>query len=546
MVKISTTLPPKTEFKSFPFERKSIDEDQGIIIGYHSTYSNVDLQGDRVQKGAFSKTVTEGKSRMQTRGIIWPMLWMHSPDQPIGKVIDAQEDEKGLLITAQLDISMTGNEFNNPKAAMVFSGFKQSYVSEMSMGYIAIQKDYDKQGVRNLKECAIVESSACTTLFAANPEALVPASGVKSTLGDIETMDTKDINIEDMEIKGVCGNTSGPIGPRDEAWDGAKAKGQIFAAAEKDDGTISTSIAKKYFMYVDGDGSKKGDYSYPFWFVGDSPHICVGAVKAIVSAIGGARGASAPDGLKSKCETLYNRINNKYKDATPLTPPWKDADKGGNSMPERKDFNSLYQDAQAKDAYEDWCDLINALTGAMTQAFTIGDTPVDDMKDALTQFTTATLAWAEESQQAGLADYLSDQQCSSDAPYIPYNMRVGYMAREDKPDTKSGATFSSTSKAKLDEHVNGLKEVSKKLTSHAKDLEKKANSLTELYRSEGQGPAFATGSGDSGKSNVSQRQDQAMTSEREERRGPSSTPTREDQPEQSTEFTIDDLAAMLV
>lgn len=180
MIKNKPVLPPKTEFKSFQFERKSIDEDQGIVVGYLSTFGNVDLQGDRVQKGAFSKTVTEGKSRMQTRGMIWPALWFHNPEQPIGKVIDVEEDDKGLLITAQLDISMTGNEFNNPKAAMVFSGFKQSYISEMSMGYIAIQKDYDKQGIRNLKECAIVEASACTALFAANPEALVASSGVKS------------------------------------------------------------------------------------------------------------------------------------------------------------------------------------------------------------------------------------------------------------------------------------------------------------------------------------------------------------------------------
>src|SRR5947209_1354158 len=464
-----------------PFEVKSIDENQGIVTGYLSTFGNVDLQNDRFIKGAFKKTLQEGKARRDKgRKCLYPALWMHSPEQRIGCVIDAVEDEHGLLITAQLDISTNAQGIpNNQTATMVFSGFKSGFVDEMSMGYHAIQKDF-QGGVRNLKEVRLIEASAITALFAADPEALVPASGVKSTLGDTETMDTKDINIEDMEIKGVCGNTSGPIGPRDESWDGAKAKGQIFAAAEKDDGTISASIAKKYFMYMDGDGSKKGDYSYPFWYVGDSPHICVGAVKAVANAIQGARNAEAPTGLKSKVETLYNRINKKYSDATPLTPPWKDADKGGNSMPDRKDFNSLYQDAQAQSAYQSWCGLINSFTGAMIQAFTIGDEPVEDMKTALEQLGAAVIAWAETSQQNGLSDYLSDQQgYGQDTPYIPYSMRLGTMARDEKPDTKSGATFSSTSKAKLDEHVNGLKDVSKKLTSHAKDLEKKANSLTE-------------------------------------------------------------------
>jgi len=117
------------------------------------------------------------------------------------------------------------------------------------------------------------------------------------------------------------------------------------------------------------------------------------------------------------------------------------------------------------------------------------------------------------------------------------------MSRSDMPDTKAGATFSSTTKAKLDEHVNSLKDTSKKLAGHAKELEKKANSLTELYRSEGQGPAFTE---DTGKGNTSQQDSETKSNERDERRGPSSTPTREDQPEQTTEFTLDDLEAMLV
>ncbi|OLD63446.1 MAG: hypothetical protein AUF65_02280 [Chloroflexi bacterium 13_1_20CM_50_12] len=253
---------------------------------------------------------------------------------------------------------------------------------------------------------------------------------------------------------------------------------------------------------------------------------------------------SDEDAIKKKVETLYNRINKKYKDATPLTPPWKDSDKGGNSMPERKDFNSLYQDAQAQAAYQSWCGLINSFTGAMIQAFTIGDEPVADMKTALEQLSTAVTAWAETSQQNGLSDYLSDQQgYGQDTPYIPYSMRLGTMTRDEKHDTKAGATFSSTTKAKLDEHVSSLKDTSKKLAGHAKELEKKANDLTELYRSEGQGPAFAE---DTGKGNTSQQDSETKSNERDERRGPSSTPTREDQPEQTTEFTIDDLEAMLV
>jgi hypothetical protein len=55
----------------------------------------------------------------------------------------------------------------------------------MSMGYLPIQKEFNG-GVRNLKECAILEGSGVTMLFAANPEALVPASGVKNIMPDKE------------------------------------------------------------------------------------------------------------------------------------------------------------------------------------------------------------------------------------------------------------------------------------------------------------------------------------------------------------------------
>jgi HK97 family phage prohead protease len=551
--KIIVPRPP--EYKAISYQVKATDDKRGIVEGFLNVIGNVDDGDDRTMSGAFKKTLNDSYAHKSAQSLeyLWPYLWSHDPDEPpIGGIFDADEvkakgnDPAGLFIKTQLILDIT-------RARDVYACFKgdtsNTGLLKQSMGYKTIRYEYVNEkgkNIRNLLEVAVWEGSA--VVFPMNDLSVV--TSVKSRSHVVpELPEQGDIAVKAMEIKGVCGNTSGTIGPRDEAWDGAKAKGQIWDAAVGDDGTISTSIAKKYFMYCDGDGSKKGDFSYPFWYVGDGPHICVGAVKAIANAVQGARDASPPDGLKSKVEKLYNRINKKYGDATPLVPPWKDGDKRGNSMSDRKDFNALYQDAQAADAYEDWSDLINAFTGAMTQAFTIGDTPGDDMKAALDQFGPAVLAWTEASQKAGLTEYLTDQQggCIGDSPYIPYSMRMGCMSQNNKPDTKSGATFSAATQEKLDEHVKGLKDMSKTLTSHAKDLDTKANDLTELYRSEGQGPAFASDSSDTGKGNATQRQDsESKTSQREERRGPSSTPTREEQPEQSTEFTLDDLEALLV
>ncbi len=190
-------LPPNTEFKTFRFELKSVDEEQGIIKGYLSTFGNVDSQDDCVIKGAFKKTIADAKARMaKGRKYLWPILWMHDPEQPLGGYIDAEEDDHGLLVTAQLDIST--NTFGipkNPQAVLVFSGFKTGYIDEQSMGYNAIAKEYVGR-VRNLKECRIVEGSAVTMNFAANDQAITPASGVKTGSQEKEKsmQQTKDFN----------------------------------------------------------------------------------------------------------------------------------------------------------------------------------------------------------------------------------------------------------------------------------------------------------------------------------------------------------------
>ncbi len=180
------------EYKRFHFELKSVDEDQGIIEGYLSTFGNVDSGKDRVVKGAFKKTLTEAKSRMANQGkqLLWAVLWMHTPEQPLGKVLDAYEDTKGLYVKFWLDISMNAQGIpNNPLATMVFSGYKNGYIDSQSMGYKAIQKDYDGEGVRNLKEIQVWELSCVTSLFAMNDEAVV--TDVKTAKGKTQMPDTE-------------------------------------------------------------------------------------------------------------------------------------------------------------------------------------------------------------------------------------------------------------------------------------------------------------------------------------------------------------------
>lgn len=80
--------------------------DGGTVTGYASTWTDVpDCYGDVVAKGAFAKTL-ERWSALNAEGRYIPLLYGHNTDDPkhnIGRVVAAEEDDRGLLVTAELD-----------------------------------------------------------------------------------------------------------------------------------------------------------------------------------------------------------------------------------------------------------------------------------------------------------------------------------------------------------------------------------------------------------------------------------------------------------
>lgn len=256
------------------FQVKAVDDDKGIIQAYASKFDNTDEYNDVVLSGSYKRTLSN--QRKSNRPYLYTYLFQHDPSSIIGGVKDADEDNIGLLYQAQcnMDTQLGRETYSNAKMGVLY---------QSSIGYDVPQGGAEyKEGIRYLKEIRLWEISLVT--FAANPEATVV--DVKTYPYEIQSKAASD----KMETKGVCGNTSGAIGPRDEAWDGSKAEKQIWAVAAKEDGTIDVALCKKYFMSLNGDPQKKGSWGLPFWYVGDNPHICVGAVKAIAGWLQGARG----------------------------------------------------------------------------------------------------------------------------------------------------------------------------------------------------------------------------------------------------------------
>lgn len=111
--------------------KSELKEDGGIVKGYASTFDrDPDAYGDVVAKGAFADSLARWKA-LNADGKYIPLLWGHDTDDPksnIGRVIEAQEDERGLLITAEFDE-------NNEKAQYVRKLVKEGRVYQFSFAY---------------------------------------------------------------------------------------------------------------------------------------------------------------------------------------------------------------------------------------------------------------------------------------------------------------------------------------------------------------------------------------------------------------------------
>ena len=168
------------EVKSYDFELKSLSE-AGQFEGLLSVYNVVDLGGDLIEPGAFTKTLQE-----QT---FIPCRWEHQ--HPIGKMLVKGVPE-GLWIEGQLvmDIAPGGGPAV-PKAYEAYALMKAGVVKGLSIGYRTIKKGM-KDGIRHLKELALLEGSIVT--FPMNP--LAQITGVKSadfteTLSWVRTLAAK-------------------------------------------------------------------------------------------------------------------------------------------------------------------------------------------------------------------------------------------------------------------------------------------------------------------------------------------------------------------
>lgn len=155
----------------------------GQFSAYVSVFGNVDSYGDVVQPGAFADTLSQWKAS----GNPIPLLWGHDMADPfsnIGGVTTAEEDAKGLKVTAQLDL-------DNPKSQQVYRLLKGRRVNQMSFAYDVLAgapaKDEERGEFYSLDKLKLYEVSVVpiganqeTEVLAVKANADALASGVKA------------------------------------------------------------------------------------------------------------------------------------------------------------------------------------------------------------------------------------------------------------------------------------------------------------------------------------------------------------------------------
>lgn len=117
------------------------------FAGYAAIFRKRDSGGDTILPGAFKASL----DRRLAEGLRLPLLWQHRPDQQIGWIDVAGEDERGLRVVA----SVTATDSAAARA------LKDGAVDGLSFGY-RVRQGRTSAGGRELHDLDITEVSLVT------------------------------------------------------------------------------------------------------------------------------------------------------------------------------------------------------------------------------------------------------------------------------------------------------------------------------------------------------------------------------------------------
>ena len=113
-----------------------------------------------------------------------------------------------------------------------------------------------------------------------------------------------------------------------------------------------------------------------------------------------------------------------------------------------KDYAASYEAITQQDWRSDlwnlWFPLCNEFIIAQ-----MGDTPIEDAKTAISQFTEAAIAYMQRGVELNMAEFLQPDDDSGNSPSM-------YMSADDNPETKAGRTISDANHKKIAYAADGI------------------------------------------------------------------------------------------
>lgn len=125
-----------------------MSQTEGVVrlAGYAAVFDVPDRGRDVVRRGAFEGLRADGV----------PLLWQHGAERPVGRLIRAEEDARGLRVVAEL---ARGSRAAAEAAALV----RGRALSGLSFGYRTKRARADRvRGLRELLAVELVEVSLVT------------------------------------------------------------------------------------------------------------------------------------------------------------------------------------------------------------------------------------------------------------------------------------------------------------------------------------------------------------------------------------------------
>lgn len=136
---------------------KDIDQATGRILGYFSTFGNIDSDNEMIMPGAFAKTLAQNSRRIKH-------LYQHNPLMPLSGVkkgnLILTEDPKGLAFDSTISQTSYGKD--------TIQLYVDGVIDEHSIGFNTITKT-EKKDYTELNEIRLWEGSTVT--WGANEEA---------------------------------------------------------------------------------------------------------------------------------------------------------------------------------------------------------------------------------------------------------------------------------------------------------------------------------------------------------------------------------------